>query len=184
VDVPATPQGFTNLVESYGILETIAGFGGGQDEENHWYPWFEGGPAPFAALSRPHFAMTDLAGNVYIADKNVTGPRVTEGAIFTRRHPRRRLQRRGPIGGDQPAANLPNSGSVLMARCILDTENGRVRRAQAGSWRLVPRDKRRVIGAVSAISGSRTTRSLAYFCAGQVRCSDARRRRAPWPPGF
>jgi len=182
VDVPATPQGFTNLVESYGILETIAGFGGGQDEENHWYPWFEGGPAPFAALSRPHFAMADRAGNVYIADKNSHSVlRVSpEGTIFT--HAGTHL---GGFNGEGPAAatslqlNLPNGlwvradGTVY----VLDTENGRVRRVSTNG---IMATLFLTTGNGSSLSGGRglwvkDDESLAYFCAEtRVRC---------WTPG-
>lgn len=71
VGVPATSEGFLNLVYSYGLLETVAGTGVGQtDGVSYWQPWYEGGPGAFAALSRPHFAQADRAGNIYIADKN------------------------------------------------------------------------------------------------------------------
>jgi len=71
VDVSAnTPSGYTNLLESFGLLRTIAGNGyGGVDGSNYWQPSFEGGYATNAALSRPHFAMADDAGNVFIVDK-------------------------------------------------------------------------------------------------------------------
>lgn len=71
-----TPSAFTNLVESYGVLHTIAGNGDagygdpGADVTNYWQPGFEGGYATNAALSRPHFAMEDNAGNVFIVDKD------------------------------------------------------------------------------------------------------------------
>jgi len=71
-----TPQAFTNLVQSYGILHTIAGNGDagysdpGEDETNYWQPSFEGGYATNAALSRPHFAMEDNSSNVFIVDKD------------------------------------------------------------------------------------------------------------------
>ena len=71
-----TPQAFTNLVQSYGILHTIAGNGDagysnpGEDVTNYWQPGFEGGYATNAALSRPHFAMEDNFSNVFIVDKD------------------------------------------------------------------------------------------------------------------
>jgi sugar lactone lactonase YvrE len=70
-DVSANnPSGYTNLLESFGLLRTIAGNGyGGVDGSNYWHPSFEGGYATNAALSRPHFAMADTAGNVFIVDK-------------------------------------------------------------------------------------------------------------------
>jgi hypothetical protein len=134
VDVSATPQGFTNLVYAYGLLETIAGTGVGRsDGVNYWETSYEGGPAAAAGLSRPHFAMADRAGNVYIADKNSHSVlRVTpEGTIHT--HAGTHV---GGLNGDGPDAatslqlNFPNGlwvradGTVY----VLDTENGRVRR--------------------------------------------------------
>ena len=64
-------QGFTNLTQSYGLIHTIAGTGiGGVNSINYWQPGFEGGYATNAALSRPHLAMSDDAGNVFIVDKD------------------------------------------------------------------------------------------------------------------
>jgi hypothetical protein len=66
-----SPNAFSNLVNSYGVLETIAGNGAGSvDGVNYWQSSFEGGPATNAALSRPHFAMTDSAGNIFVVDKD------------------------------------------------------------------------------------------------------------------
>jgi hypothetical protein len=66
-----SPSAFSNLVNSYGVLETIAGKGAGStDGVNYWQSSFEGGPATSAALSRPHFAMTDSAGNIFVVDKD------------------------------------------------------------------------------------------------------------------
>lgn len=66
-----TPAGYTNLLLSYGLLHTIAGNGyGGVDRVNYWQPAFEGGYATSAGLSRPHFAIADERGNVFIVDKD------------------------------------------------------------------------------------------------------------------
>jgi hypothetical protein len=71
-----SPLAFTNLVQSYGILHTIAGNGDagysdpGEDVTNYWQSSFEGGYATNAALSRPHFAMDDNFSNVFIVDKD------------------------------------------------------------------------------------------------------------------
>jgi hypothetical protein len=72
VDVSAgNPAGFDNLTSSYGDLSTIAGNGyGGVDGTNYWQPSFEGGYATNAALSRPHMALADRSGNIFIVDKN------------------------------------------------------------------------------------------------------------------
>ena len=62
--------GFANLTGSFGLLTTVAGAGGTTvSPSNKWLPEFEGGPATNALLSRPHIAMADQAGNIYIADK-------------------------------------------------------------------------------------------------------------------
>ena len=71
VDISGTPQGGTNLFQSYGLLSTMAGIGaGGVDGVNYWQATFEGGLATAAGLSRPHIAMADHEGNIFIADKD------------------------------------------------------------------------------------------------------------------
>ena len=78
--------GFTNLVNSFGVLTTVAGGGGTTDSPtDKWLPSFEGGPATNALLSRPHIAMADRAGNVYIADKEAHAIRkvTLDGNIHT-----------------------------------------------------------------------------------------------------
>lgn len=133
VDVSGTASGFTNLIQAYGLLETVAGTGEGQENVNYWQPWFEGQPAEWTSLSRPHFVMADRAGSLYIADKNSHSVlRVaTDGTIHT--HAGTHV---GGFDGEGPAAatslqlNLPNGlwvrgdGTVY----VLDTGNGRVRR--------------------------------------------------------
>jgi hypothetical protein len=130
-----TPQAFTNLAQSYGLLRTIAGSGAdaGKDGVNYWQPSFEGGYATNAALSRPHFAMEDNAGNVFIVDKDSDSVlKVTpDGRIHT-------VAGTHAVGNgpDTPAIatnvamNLPNG---LWVRgdgiaYVLDTGNGKVRR--------------------------------------------------------
>ena len=130
-----TPLAFTNLVQSYGLLHTIAGSGAdaGVDGVNYWQPGFEGGYATNAALSRPHFAMADDAGNVFIVDKNSDAilKVTTNGRIHT-------VAGTHAIGNGPDnstlatsvAMNLPNGlwvrgdGTVY----VLDTGNGKVRR--------------------------------------------------------
>ena len=61
VDVSPTAQGFTNLIQSYGLLETICGDGIGRtDGVSYWQPQFEGGVAAYASLSRPDRKSTRL----------------------------------------------------------------------------------------------------------------------------
>lgn len=85
---PGTPNGrpgFTNLVYSYDTLYTIAGAGGDPSASSKWQPQFEGGAATQALLSRPHIALADHAGNVYIADKEAHAIRKVrpDGIIVT-----------------------------------------------------------------------------------------------------
>jgi hypothetical protein len=174
VAVPPTPQGFTNLVYAYGILETIAGNGLGRlDTINYWSAAYEGGPATLAALSRPHIAMADRAGNVYIADKNSHSVlRVApDGTIHTHAG-----THTGGFNGEGPAPsttlqlNFPNGlwvrsdGTVY----VLDTDNGRVRRVSTNGIMTT------LFLATSDGSALNTGRglwvkddeALAYFCAG------------------
>jgi hypothetical protein len=76
---------FEEFAAKYDILTTIAGRGemdeGGDGE---WLDSYEGGPAIEAELARPHFAMADSSGNVYIADKESHAIRmVSPGGIIT-----------------------------------------------------------------------------------------------------
>lgn len=134
VAVPPTAPGFTNLIQAYGLLETLAGDGVGRtDGVNYWQPQFEGGSAAGASLSRPHFAMADRVGNIFIADKNSHSVlRVaTNGTIHTHAG-----THTGGFNGEGPGAatnlhlNFPNAlwvrgdGTVY----VLDTDNGRIRR--------------------------------------------------------
>jgi len=129
------PLAFTNLVQSYGLLHTIAGSGidAGVDGVNYWQPAFEGGYATNATLSRPHFAMADNAGNIFIVDKNSDAVlKVTPDA---RIHTVAGTHASGngpdgPTPATSVAMNTPNGlwvrgdGTVY----ILDTGNSKVRR--------------------------------------------------------
>lgn len=129
------PLAYTNLVQSYGLLHTIAGSGAdsGADNVNFWLPGFEGGFATNAALSRPHFAMEDDAGDVFIVDKNSDS--VLKVTIDGRIHTVAGTHAigNGPdilTSATNVAMNLPNGlwvrgdGTVY----VLDTGNGKVRR--------------------------------------------------------
>ena len=62
---------FEEFCLRYDTLSTIAGKGELSDKGiNGWEPAYEGGSAINAELSRPHFAMADSSGNIYIADKD------------------------------------------------------------------------------------------------------------------
>jgi hypothetical protein len=113
-----TPQAFTNLVQSYGILHTIAGNGDagysnpGEDVTNYWQPGFEGGYATNAALSRPHFAMEDNFSNVFIVDKDSDSIlKVTpDGRLHT-------------VAGTHAIGNGPDT-STIATNVAMDTPNG------------------------------------------------------------
>jgi hypothetical protein len=129
----ASPAGFANLTQCYGLIHTIAGSGGGDtDGVNYWQPSFEGEFATNAALSRPHFAQADAAGNIFIADKDSHSIlKITpEGRIHT-------------AAGTHAAGNGPDTATVATnvalsypnglwvggdgSVYVLDTENGKVR---------------------------------------------------------
>lgn len=77
---------FEDVVQQYDIITTIAGKGDIEDKGvNGWRAEFEGGMAIDAELSRPHFAMADLSGNIFIADKDAHAIRkvTPDGRIFT-----------------------------------------------------------------------------------------------------
>ncbi len=60
---------------SFGLVEHVAGAGRG-DNLNEWDEAFEGQLATEVELSRPHMAMSDDAGNIFIADKEAHGIRL------------------------------------------------------------------------------------------------------------
>lgn len=167
-----TPQAFTNLVESYGLLHTIAGSGAdaGVDGVNYWEASFEGGYATNAALSRPHFAMADNAGNVFIVDKDSDSVlKVTpDGRIHT-------VAGTHAVGNgsDVPAIatnvamNLPNGlwvrGDGILY--VLDTGNGKVRRLDTNGMMTT------LLTDTNGINGGRglwvnSDESLVYYASG------------------
>jgi sugar lactone lactonase YvrE len=79
------PCEFETLASSYSLLTTVAGKGLRADDLNEWDPSFEGELATGAELSNPHLAMGDLAGSIYIADKEAHAIRkvTPAGRIFT-----------------------------------------------------------------------------------------------------
>jgi hypothetical protein len=173
VDISGTDQGFTNLVESYGILETVAGQGWYEaDPYNFWSSSYEGGPATAANLSRPHIAIADPSGNIFIADKNSHSilKVATNGTIHTVAGTHEAgFNGEGPAQGTNLQLNFPNGlwvrkdGTVY----VLDTDNARVRRLATNGimttlfW----------TGSTNGISGGRglwvkDDESLVYYCAG------------------
>jgi len=171
VDISATAQGYTNFIESYGVITTIAGNGvGGTDGVDYWRSTMEGGFATNAALSRPHIAASDRAGNVYIADKDSHSIlKVTpDGRIHTV------AGAHGPgFNGDGPAAatnlllNQPNGIHVRSSGLyyILDSANNKVRRVETNGIMTT------LFTIPAAIKPGRglwvkKDETLAYFCSG------------------
>jgi hypothetical protein len=128
-----TPFHYTNLLQSYGVLETVAGRGLNNSDSSQWQPGYEGEWATNVCLSRPHIAFGDSRGNVLIVDQRSSSVlKVTpEGRLFTYAG-----THIAGNNGDGPgyATNLhlnnPNGGwlgtnDVLY---VLDTENGKLRR--------------------------------------------------------
>jgi hypothetical protein len=128
-----TPRHYTNLLESYGILETVAGVGTNSADSSHWKAVFEGAWATNVDLSRPHISFGDSRGNVLIVDQRSSSVlKVTpEGRLYTYAG-----THTAGNNGDGPgyATNLhlnnPNGGwlgtnDVLY---VLDTDNAKVRR--------------------------------------------------------
>ncbi len=134
VDVSATAQGFTNWIQAYGLMETICGDGVGRaDGVSYWQPQFEGGVAAYASLSRPHYAMADKTGNIYIADKNSHAVlRIsTNGTVHTHCGTHAAgYNGAGPMVATNMQLNFPNALWVRSDGVVyvLDTENARVRR--------------------------------------------------------
>jgi len=166
-----TPEAFSNLVNSYGILRTIAGNGfGAVDGSNYWRASFEGGPATNAALSRPHFAMADNAGNVFIVDKDSHSVLkvTTNGTIHTVAGTHSAGDTTNASAyGTNVQMNAPNGlwvkgdGTVF----VLDTGNGKVRRLDTnGLMTTLITDGDGIIGGRGL--WVRDDEALAYYCDG------------------
>ncbi|MEK7676659.1 MAG: hypothetical protein AAB676_12585 [Verrucomicrobiota bacterium] len=129
-----SPQHYTNLLYSYGRLETIAGKGQySTDKQNNWLPKYEGGPATNANLSRPHIAFADAADNILLVDEGSSSVlKITPAGTI---HTYAGNQIRG-FNGDGPAPattlqlNYPNGGWLLEdgTLYVMDTYNGKIRR--------------------------------------------------------
>ena len=128
-----TPRHFTNLAESYGILETVAGNGQSQTDTSHWLPGYEGEWGTNVSLSRPHISFGDLRGNVLIVDQRSSAVlKVSPGGRLTTYAGTHTTN----FNGDGPALattlNLcnPNGGWMRADGTfyVLDTSNSKVRR--------------------------------------------------------
>lgn len=128
-----TPLHFSNVVYSYGVLETVAGLGLSKVDVSQWKPEYEGAWATNVCLSRPHISFGDSRGNVLIVDQRSSSVlKVTpEGRLYTYAG-----THVAGNNGDGPALattlhlNDPNSGwlGTNDTLYVLDTDNGKVRR--------------------------------------------------------
>jgi hypothetical protein len=128
-----SPRHYTNLLESYGILETVAGRGNSNSDASQWQPSFEGEWATNVSLSRPHVAFGDPHGNVLIVDQRSSS--VLKVTPQGRLHTYASTHTTGDNGdGPAPATNLhlnnPNGGWMRAdgTLYILDTDNAKVRK--------------------------------------------------------
>lgn len=170
---------FEDVAASFGILRTLAGKGEvSTPDENAWQESFEGGPATEAELSKPHNALGDAAGNIYIADKEAHGIRkvTPDGRIFTvagTNEPGDDGD--GPAPGVESRLDEPNGlwvradGTVY----ILDTGNGKVRRLDPGG----------TMTTLFSVPGLRTGRGLWVSEDERLAYVSSRRRLVKWTPG-
>jgi len=133
-----TPNHYTNLLQSYGILETVAGRGLFGTDVTHWSNVFEGEWATNVDLSRPHISFGDPWGNVLIVDQRSSSVlRVTPQG---RLHTYAGTHVAGNNGDSGWATNVhvnnPNSGWMRADGTfyILDTLNGKVRRVDTNGF--------------------------------------------------
>jgi hypothetical protein len=122
-------------------METIAGNGTGTvGSRNYWRPEFEGALAPTVALSRPHHAIGDAAGNIIIVDKDSHSVvKVTPGGRLYTIAGTHQSGDSGDGPGIATAMRLNSPNGLWLGQgtnpniYILDTDNGKVRRLnQAG----------------------------------------------------
>ena len=166
-------QEFEEFCAQYNVLSTISGKGKIREKsKNGWEEKFEGNDAKKAELSRPHFAMADKKGNIYIADKDANAIRKVdlEGIIST-------VAGTGKLGfnGDGIATECklsrPNglwvqpNGVVF----ILDLGNNRIRKLDlAGQLTTVFEDKNGIsIGRGLYVNPSAD--SIFYSCSSEIR---------------
>lgn len=136
VDASSQASNWQRVRQSFSILTTLAGRGL-DDDGNEWTAKFEGGLATDAELSRPHIALGDAAGNVFIADKEAHAIRkVTPAGIIS------------TVAGTNVAGDAPDvEGPALDGQLsnpnglwvqpdgtfyIVDLDNAKVRKVQDG----------------------------------------------------
>lgn len=170
-----SPNHFSSLVYSYGIIETIAGkytVTGGQDRVNYWRPEFEGGRATNAVLSRPHIAFADPFNNIILVDEGSDSVLkiTTNGTIYTYAGTHiRGFNGDGPAPATNLHLNLPNGGWMLNDGTfyVMDRYNGKIRRIDTNGIMTT------VFTTTAPITEGRglwvkSDETVIYFCAGTV----------------
>ena len=123
------------VLANFGPLEWVAGINGEvADNSSEWLAAYEGQLATTVDLSEPHSASGDLAGNIYLADKNAHAIRVISRTGMIRTVAGTNVagfNGDGPatlrlLDGPQHAYPMPD-GSFY----VLDSGNQRVRRVDA-----------------------------------------------------
>ena len=167
--------GFPNLAQSFDLLTTVAGAGGTPiSPNNKWLPESEGGPATNAFLSRPHIAMADRAGNIYIADKEAHAIRkvTLDGNIHTvAGNNVLGFGDTNPVSATSVSLNDPNGIWVFPDGkfYILDRENGLIRKVDTnGLMTLVVDHSFPLRYAIPEGRGLWVSpdESILYYCAG------------------
>lgn len=181
VDLSGGAAGFARFVRCYALLQTIAGAGGVTTADvNKWQPAFENGPATAAQLSRPHMAMGDVWGNIYIADKDAHGIRKVrpDGTIVTVAGTGLAGPNAWGNGPDEPtpgtavALSHPNGLYVLTNGVvyILDMDNGKIRRLDTNRMmRTVLRDPNGTIYGGRGLWVSEDEQVIYYCTSDRVR---------------
>ncbi len=146
---------FDGVIAAYGNLSTLAG-NGNADDGNDWKGGDEGDPGTRTDLSRPHMAVADAYGNVYIADKEAHAIRKVrpDGTIIT-------IAGATPPGEDVGGFNFESGfGPNVLLRdpngvfafpdgtlYIVDQGNGRIRRLDtSGNLATVVNDPNGITG--------------------------------------
>lgn len=166
-----TPLHFTNMVHSYGILETIAGRGQfNGDKVNYWQATNEGGYATNANLSRPHIAFADPRNDdVLIVDEGSHSVlRVTpDGRVYTFAGTHFQGNGVGPGPATNLSLNWPNGGWMRSDGTfyILDTYNGKIRRVDTNGIMTTIVDTGATLGDGRAL-WVKSDESLIYFGSG------------------
>lgn len=176
VDISGTPAGHSNLVRSFGVLETIAGKGEIEaDKRNNWLPEYEWGSATNANLSRPHIAYAQPDNNLLLVDEGSGSVlRITTNGLI---HTYAGTHVNGFNGdGPAPATNLhlhfPNGGWMAEDGrfYVMDTYNSRIRKIDTNGImstmfeQPVPNDFNREGRGLWV----RSDESEVFYCAGTV----------------